>query len=57
MYLPLAFIITILSKLKIFPFLLFGYTYKKYKAVITQDMMKNIGQEIEKMKEVAELEL
>ncbi len=48
---PLAILITILQKIKVFPLLIFGIAYFKYNTVITTSMMKNISEEIEKNQE------
>ncbi|EAR96885.2 transmembrane protein, putative (macronuclear) [Tetrahymena thermophila SB210] len=39
---PLILFITIFQKIKIFPMILFGYTYFKYKAVLTTDLMHSL---------------
>ncbi|EAS03275.2 transmembrane protein, putative (macronuclear) [Tetrahymena thermophila SB210] len=42
-YLPQSVMITLLQQIKIFPFCLFGYTYFKYQAILTRDLMKNLA--------------
>ncbi|KAL4470032.1 hypothetical protein ABPG73_016768 [Tetrahymena malaccensis] len=42
-YLPQSVMITLLQEMKIFPFCLFGYTYFKYQAILTRDLMKNLA--------------
>ncbi|KAL4491963.1 hypothetical protein ABPG72_008384 [Tetrahymena utriculariae] len=42
-YLPQSVMITLLQEIKIFPFCLFGYTYFKYQAILTRDLMKNLA--------------
>jgi hypothetical protein len=51
MKLPHALVITILQKIKIFPFLIFGYTYKKFHTVITEELMHNLKEEIDKKRD------
>jgi hypothetical protein len=40
MKVPKSFLITILQELHIFPFFLFGYVYFKYKALLTEELVK-----------------
>ncbi|KAL4506789.1 hypothetical protein ABPG72_001210 [Tetrahymena utriculariae] len=57
---PLSIMIALAQSIKIFPFILFVYTYKKYKIIITDDMMNSLKQqwkiEKEEKKDIQELQ-
>jgi len=40
---PIAIVITLLQESKMFPFVLFGYSYFKYRAIVTKTIMNNIA--------------
>ncbi|EAS03273.2 transmembrane protein, putative (macronuclear) [Tetrahymena thermophila SB210] len=47
MLLPYTIFVALLQETKVFPVFLFGYTYLKYQAVLTADLMRNISSYLE----------
>ncbi|KAL4491964.1 hypothetical protein ABPG72_008385 [Tetrahymena utriculariae] len=51
MLLPYTIFVALLQETKVFPVFLFGYTYLKYQAVLTADLMRNISSYLEQKDE------